>query len=721
LVPLFLDPFTAKFLGALLTPLCNPKMVPPPIAYVECNSKEGSKGGYRPKDFTDIRTDHFSPFLAKWFLVVGTVATQLIHNDVKTEPNQKEQILGKVAVVNPIFIFALDLLEEFLGGAAGKAIGKKAKGATGPVTKNLAKVLGPVAGGLVTALLADFLNYEVYVGLVEPGTGQASHIVVPILLSGVTNNFENKFYPLGRSKITWEAKYILHIDGSPLGVDRATQDLIVMDNQSPAIVIPEGGKDSEGNFTSPVVVEANVHWGYDRTFDSDRMGKIIAIDDCVPDNKVTLRPEQTAPTYFPLEKLRTDTGADIEDTMVWEAYDQKYDFLDREVGGSSVLELVIAAFLGNSKAEIDKILNKKGTEDLVFQTPDGVVFTREKIVSGKFRSGFMAVKGFELDQFNNEEKQVTRHLKFCADKANKKSPICSPSTLESTKAKKIEITKKKAKGQAFGRAFAGGIVLFNEVLFPPSEPALKSVGPNVNIQEQKLMVVDTLLPDVLPPKTIALEIPITQNTVILEIDPPQVFDIADPRPTIKHNLTDVPDNDTFEILADNTVTFEFPTGITKIVWLVEDYSGNKRNTTQLVNIKHVGENEPSVAHDISIFDVLSNIPKEITLTADNPDRDPLQFLLTANPFSGFILSPLDAIFQDRFQEEGKISILSGIAKDDTDATFFGDTVQQRVMKMTSDDELSEEFAIMSPEPVFPTGIARSDSGGFYYCRLEAKK
>ena len=286
-------------------------------------------------------------------------------------------------------------------------------------------------------------------------------------------------------------------------------------------------------------------------------------------------------------------------------------------------------------------------------------------------------------------------------------------------------------GKVFNVGAAAGVTLVTEILGGPPQIETIKIPGFVSLGEQRVIVQDTLAPDILVLENIALEVNSTHPSTTehplltdagcfdlglvinceMAIKPPIVFDIADPLPQLQHNktLSDMP-----EILEDDELitSFILPKAIntttTSISWTATDFSNNTSDDViQLVTLKFNGTNLGSIPSNVTVPNANFTQPIVIQVNATNPDNDPLQFELVDSPDEGVVESPIDAVFQNKFQKEGTISILKGITNDPTSRDiYFTDSQNQRVMKVDDNNVLLRGFdASVSerPEAISMTG------------------
>jgi CSLREA domain-containing protein/uncharacterized repeat protein (TIGR01451 family) len=171
-----------------------------------------------------------------------------------------------------------------------------------------------------------------------------------------------------------------------------------------------------------------------------------------------------------------------------------------------------------------------------------------------------------------------------------------------------------------------------------------SGGVNQTVALQTISVVDTKPPILVAPPHVILE---ATGTVTVPLGRPQVFDVADLRPTISNNAPT-----------------QFGPGLFRVQWTATDGSGNvsaqTRNSEQIVNIKPPGTNTLPTAFDQTGPNALAALSFEpITITVrgqdgDNPP-DPLWFSIEKQPENGFFIAPLYPYFIDDYRMTARYS------------------------------------------------------------------
>ncbi|MCL4263755.1 MAG: CSLREA domain-containing protein [Anaerolineae bacterium] len=166
-----------------------------------------------------------------------------------------------------------------------------------------------------------------------------------------------------------------------------------------------------------------------------------------------------------------------------------------------------------------------------------------------------------------------------------------------------------------------------------------SGGTNATTLQQTVTVVDTLAPTILAPPPI-----VTETATIpapLNLGHPAVFDLADLNPAVSHNGCSRPG---VTCVGDE---IRFPAGVTAVTWTATDSAGNSDTAVQTINVKAPGTNHTPTAHNQTGGNAPQAIayePITLTLTAQDPDQDPLWFRLENQPDNGFFHAPLYPYF-----------------------------------------------------------------------------
>jgi CSLREA domain-containing protein len=169
-------------------------------------------------------------------------------------------------------------------------------------------------------------------------------------------------------------------------------------------------------------------------------------------------------------------------------------------------------------------------------------------------------------------------------------------------------------------------------------PLSPSGGVNSVTRQQTFTVVDTLPPIIQAPPAVVIES--ASLPALVSIGAPATFDLADLDPIVTNDACSQPGVD-----CSGGVT-KFPAGKTIVTWTATDHSGNATQATQLVNVKAVGSNHAPSALGLAggTPSAISYEPITLTLTAKDPDQDPLWFKISQPPANGFFHSPLYPYF-----------------------------------------------------------------------------
>lgn len=162
---------------------------------------------------------------------------------------------------------------------------------------------------------------------------------------------------------------------------------------------------------------------------------------------------------------------------------------------------------------------------------------------------------------------------------------------------------------------------------------------------QQVTVVDTKPPILVAPPPVIMEA--TGSAIDVPLGMPQVFDVADLRPTITNNAP-----------------AQFTQGIYRIAWTATDFSGNvsaqTKDTTQIVNIKQPGANQLPIAFGQtgdSAVQAIADEPIKITVRGQDGDAtpDPLWFSIENQPQHGFFIAPLYPYFINDYRMTARYS------------------------------------------------------------------
>ena len=174
-------------------------------------------------------------------------------------------------------------------------------------------------------------------------------------------------------------------------------------------------------------------------------------------------------------------------------------------------------------------------------------------------------------------------------------------------------------------------------------------GVNTTTVTQTVIVQDTLPPILLPPPPVIME---ATGGVEVALGAPQVFDVADLRPTIAYTAAGTTQGSQWPI---------FGPGVHYVDWSAQDRSGNSSAVKQqLVNIKAPGTNLPAVAFDRRGGDAVQAVADEaITITVRGADGnsppDPIWFTVDDQPEHGFFIAPLYPYFINDYRMTARYS------------------------------------------------------------------
>jgi len=159
---------------------------------------------------------------------------------------------------------------------------------------------------------------------------------------------------------------------------------------------------------------------------------------------------------------------------------------------------------------------------------------------------------------------------------------------------------------------------------------------------------DTLPPIIEPPSGRVHESDRAEET--LELGRPALFDLADPRSTIRPFVDGVP-------VTGGSVTLASPSRI-EVIWRAEDRSANASEKSQWITLKPVGSNTAPSAAPGSVSAV-SFEEIEIELFGEDPDLidgryDQLAFSITEPPGNGEFIAPLFPFFIEDYRVEANL-------------------------------------------------------------------
>lgn len=179
--------------------------------------------------------------------------------------------------------------------------------------------------------------------------------------------------------------------------------------------------------------------------------------------------------------------------------------------------------------------------------------------------------------------------------------------------------------------------------------ASPSGGVNTTAVTQTVTVVDTLPPILLAPPPVIME---ADAPVEVPLGQPQVFDVADLRPSVAYDAPGTSPGAQWPI---------FSPGIHHVSWTATDRSQNQSQAkTQLVNIKAPGTNLPAVAIAQTGDQAIQAVADEpITITVRGQDGnnppDPIWFTVEDQPENGFFIAPLYPYFIDDYRMTARYS------------------------------------------------------------------
>ncbi len=186
--------------------------------------------------------------------------------------------------------------------------------------------------------------------------------------------------------------------------------------------------------------------------------------------------------------------------------------------------------------------------------------------------------------------------------------------------------------------------------------ASKDGGVNTTEVKQQVTVVDTLPPILVAPPPVMMYAAAGDN-VQVPLGAPQVFDVADLRPTVTYNQTQA---------VQGAASWPlFSQGVHYVTWTATDRSGNTSDPQQqLVNIKAPGTNNVPTANPLmggNTVQAIADEPVKITVTGNDPDvdgssmRDPIWFRVDRAPGNGFFIAPLYPYFIDDYRITARYS------------------------------------------------------------------
>ncbi len=183
----------------------------------------------------------------------------------------------------------------------------------------------------------------------------------------------------------------------------------------------------------------------------------------------------------------------------------------------------------------------------------------------------------------------------------------------------------------------------------------------------RLIVDDTIPPDLLPQKPVGILVPDGTSTINFtdvgvgcdtylcqgnpseyDIYPPTYFDFGSITPNVACEM----DNVLNQVSCDQSM---LPVNDVSLVnWTISDPSGNETEQTQEVYVREESQNQQPTSNDLN-FTVGQNNAIEIPLSATDGDYDPLFFSVLDQPDHGDIPGDPEAIFQTRFSSTGVLT------------------------------------------------------------------
>lgn len=754
----------AVALGIAFVNVCPPQLIPPPqtttkAVALECNAFEDTNGdgirepGFRAKSTTS------NPNSAKDvdFLTTGKFTSSVTYNPTATPGDPLvTKDLPNIHYVNVLIPF----MSIMIPAAVGKALDLI------PGLSFLKKFFI----NLIVGLLFGFFDYKFALSKFDQTKqdGSVAHAAFGFRVNNVEFNPKlDKFFPLGTNEIDYIAK-------TNRQDDTATFYFNVLDTERPRVIFEQPTIVLEANSHFGFTVDSislkelgnvSVIETCKQDAQPEYIGKKFFPLTKIVDEKSQLAMWYTEDQEYPMyeidpnamkvaleslskeeiqqyqidiekrnnmiDDLKNGTSADAEavqaltnigistgfatgKTLAKQALSKSYELTRKATIVDHLIETNQVDLLDQLPSKRNKLLKFLYIDDSLETIKD--LF--EETVPDKAKKVFGKEEFRKPKSFNDLDEQLKKAVK----------------ELKATEAKaavKKGIGKDLIKGlggKLVGVGIAAGATAISEAISgAPGEPSTIQQPPHSEIFGQVIFVNDTIAPDIFIPRHVALEVNKTDPSggcsdvggevmCDLTVNAPLVFDIADPFPKLEHNFTDTGD---FEELFAPKLEAEFPLGVTNIAWKATDFSGNISDEVILiVNVKQIGTNKVSVAQNQTVSDAFYDIPKDITVNATNADRDPLQFLIAQNPDQGIIESPIEAVFQNKFQKEGIVSRLTGITNDpsenfeDKEVIFFSDAENQRVMKINSSSNMLDLAFNATEVTSRPEGIAMTGAGTF---------
>ncbi len=200
----------------------------------------------------------------------------------------------------------------------------------------------------------------------------------------------------------------------------------------------------------------------------------------------------------------------------------------------------------------------------------------------------------------------------------------------------------------------------------------------------KVVVQDTLPPDVDPPQSIGIEVPAGKSSFGfseqisingetrrigclqygcedlasnpgVKLYPQAMFDFATPQPQIRCQVISGG-------IAQDCASAQLPVGKPlTIQWEFTDLSGNSTTINQYAQLRVVNTNQKPRASDAS-FRIAAGSTVALPLEINDPEYDPLSYELLSAPNNGVLESENTATFQTRFSINGLIGKTASLVK-----------------------------------------------------------
>jgi hypothetical protein len=172
---------------------------------------------------------------------------------------------------------------------------------------------------------------------------------------------------------------------------------------------------------------------------------------------------------------------------------------------------------------------------------------------------------------------------------------------------------------------------------------------------QQITIADTLPPLLVAPPPVMMYAD-NGESVEVPLGTPQVFDVADLRPTVNYAAPGS---------SPGAKWPSFGRGVHYVTWTATDKSRNTSEPKQqLVNIKAPGTNNPPTATPLTgdkTVQAIADEPVRITVSGQDPNvdgqglRDPIWFRIDDQPDNGFFIAPLLPYFIDDYRITARYS------------------------------------------------------------------